>query len=271
MRNKLLLLALGFIIVLFSCGRPDKTNIKVVGSTTVFPIALVCAVDYMNLNPDINVRVRGGGSGAGLKSLIRGECDIATTSRIAKESEKKAAMDKGVKLMTKMIAMDGIVIVVHPSNPVNKLNIAQLRDIYNGKIKNWSGVGGANIPIKMYSRTTVSGTYEMVKEMVMEGDDFRNDATILHSNNEIMQAVQDAPAGIGYIGIGFLQKGVKPLKIDGVLPTKDSVKTGSYVLSRGLYLYTNGKPKGTIEDFIDYVVSDEGQKKVERVGYIRIY
>ncbi len=271
MKNKLLLLLLGLVMVIFSCGRPDKTNIKVVGSTTVFPIALVCAVDYMNMNPDINVRVRGGGSGIGLKSLMKGDCDIATTSRVATEKEKEDAGEKGVKLMTKMIAMDGIVIIVHPSNRVNQLTLDQLRDIFHGRINNWSEAGGPAAPIKVYSRTTVSGTYEMVREMVLEGDDFRKDATILHSNNEILQAVQDAPYGIGYIGIGFLENSVKALPINGVLPTKESVKTGSYVLSRGLYLYTNGKPKGTVEDLIDYIVTEEGQKKVERVGYIRIY
>lgn len=259
-------LVLSGVGVALSAGK----SINVVGSTTVLPIAQACAERFMDLNPGVNVSVKGGGSGVGIAALIDGNCDIANSSRAMKSEEVKKAKDKGVNPVEHIIAKDAIAIVVHPSNPVSALTVEQVRDIYSGKISNWKELGGKDRKIVVVSRDSASGTYEAFHELVLRGEKLRSDALLLASNQAVAQTVAQTEDAIGYVGLGYLSPRVKVLKIDGVLPSKETVMDGSYKISRPLFMYTNGEPTGVVKDFIDFVLSPEGQRIVEEQGFVAV-
>ena len=161
--------------------------------------------------------------------------------------------------------------VVHPGNPVNKLTIEQVRDIYTGKITNWKELGGPDQAIVVISRDTNSGTYESFETLVLKSEKIAATAEYVGSNGAIRQRVQTTPAAIGYVGMAFLE-GVKALEINGILPTAETVTSAKYPVSRPLYLYTNGKPKaGThLYNFVMLYATPEGRKIVEDVGFVPV-
>ncbi len=236
----------------------------------VLPIAQKVAEIFMKKNPDVKVYVSGSGSGTGLKALIDGTTHIATSSREAKEKELKSAKEKGVTLTAHKIALDGIVPIVHPSMKIDNLTTGQLRDIYNGKIKSWKEVGGPNRPISVVSRDTSSGTYEVWEEKILRGDKVRPDALLVASNGQAVQAVANNRYALGYIGVGYIDKSIKMLKVNGKSVTTESIRDGSWPIARPLFMYTNGKPSGVIARFIEFVLSKEGQKIVNEVKYVSI-
>jgi len=246
----------------------EKKRIVIQGSTTVLPIAQKCAEVFMQKHPQANISVRGGGSGTGIAALIDGICDIADSSRPMKDKEIKKALEKGVNPVAHVIAMDGIAVIVHPSNPVNELTLTQLKDIYTGKISNWSELGGKNQKIVVISRDVASGTFECFKKLVLKKERVRPDALLQASNAAVLSVVKRTEGAIGYVGLGYLSSEVKALKIEGVFPSEDTVLKGTYPISRPLFMYTNGKPKGLVKDFIDFVLSKEGQKIVKEQGFV---
>lgn len=241
-------------------------SIKVKGSTTVLPIAQAAAEAWMEAHPRDSIIVEGGGSGVGIAALIDGTCDIANSSRTLKEEEKQ----KG--LISHEIALDAVCVVVHQSNPVGELTLEQVRRIFKGEITNWSEVGGPNLEIVVYTRESTSGTYETFESKVMARENITLRALTKSSNGEMVQAISGNPNGIGYVGIGYLAqaRGVKALKINGVTPTPETVRNGTYPISRFLYMITKGQPEGLAKDFIDFVRSPEGQKIVEEQGFVRL-
>lgn len=248
----------------------QSKSVNVVGSTTVFPIAQACAEKFMDVKKDVNVSVKGGGSGVGIAALIDGTCDIAMSSRAMKKEEIEKAKARGVNPVEHMIARDGLAIVVHPSNPVKALTVAQVRDIYSGKINNWKEVGGKDVKIVVVSRDTASGTYGSFHELVLKDEKLRGDALLLASNKAVAEAVAQTEGAIGYIGLGYVTDKVKTLEIEGVKPTMETVVNGTYKLSRPLFLYTNGEPKGAVKDFIDFILSPQGQKIVKDEGFVPV-
>jgi phosphate transport system substrate-binding protein len=168
------------------------------------------------------------------------------------------------------VALDGIIPVVHPSMKINDITLEQLRDIYNGKIKSWKELGGPNRPISVVSRDTSSGTYEVWEEKILKGDRVRPDALLVASNGQAVQTVAQNKYAIGYIGIGYLEKIVKILKVNGKTASPGSVRDGSWPIARPLFMYTNGKPSGVKAKFIDFMLSKEGQKIVNEVRYVSI-
>ncbi len=247
-----------------------KKTLTLTGSTTVLPIAQLCAEKFMEQHPDVDISVRGGGSGVGIAALIDGTCDIAMASRPMKTKELKSARSKGINPVATVIARDGIAIIVHPSNPLSEITMAQLRDIYTGKISNWKDVGGKSGRIVVISRDVASGTFEVFKKLVLKGAKTRADALMLASNKAVATTVEKTPGAIGYVGLGYVSSKVKALTVDGVKPTKKTVASGEYKLSRPLYFYTDGKPKGLAKEFIDFVLSPEGQKIVEEAGFVPV-
>jgi phosphate transport system substrate-binding protein len=247
-----------------------KKNITMAGSTTVLPIAQRCAEAFMDINPKINISVRGGGSGVGITALINKSVDIGLSSRTIKDKELLNAKQKGVNPKGTVIALDGLAVIVHPNNPVNEISIKTLKDIYTGKIKNWKVLGGPDKEIVVVSRDVASGTFEVFKERVLGGEKTREDALMLASNKAVEGTVKETPSAIGYVGIGYLSNDVKALKIEGVPPSVKTVKDGSYKLKRELYFYTNGTPKGLVKEFIDFVLSAQGQKLVTEVGFVPV-
>ncbi|MEO0072098.1 MAG: phosphate ABC transporter substrate-binding protein [candidate division WOR-3 bacterium] len=245
-----------------------KKTITIAGSTTVLPIAQKCAEAYMDITPKVNISIRGGGSGVGIAALISKTVDIANSSRPIKDKELNTARQKGVNPYGTVIALDGIAVVVHPQNPVNEISLKVLKDIYTGKITNWKALGGPDQEIVVISRDVASGTFEVFKEKVLGGEKVKDDALMLASNKAVATAVKDTRGAIGYIGLGYLTEDVKVLKVEGILPNAEAVRNGKYKIARPLYMYTNGAPKGLVKDFIDFILSPNGQKLVADAGFI---
>jgi phosphate transport system substrate-binding protein len=247
----------------------DAKKIVVDGSTTVGPIAKAFAEYYMGKYPDVNITVSESGSGNGAKSLVNAACDVATMSRAMKNSELKAAQDAGVLPIEHIVAMDGIVLIVHPSNPIANVTIEQIRDVYTGKIKNWKDLGGPDRPIVVISRDTNSGTYETFETLVMNKEKISDTVEYVGSNGAIRQRVMSTEGAIGYVGLAFTE-GVKPLTTNGIEATPESINDKTYPISRPLYMYTNGRPKkGTpLFDFIELATTPEGKKIVEATGFV---
>ena len=247
----------------------DAKKIVVDGSTTVGPIAKAFAEYYMKAHPDVNIIVSESGSGNGAKSLINGACDVADMSREAKEKEVAAAKEKGRKFTEHVVAMDGIAVAVHPSNPVGGLTKDQVSDIYSGKLTNWKDVGGPDLKIVIISRDTNSGTYECFQELVLKKEHVSAGAEYANSNGAIRQRVLSTPAAVGYVGLAFVE-GVKALKIDGVEATADNVVAKKYPIARPLFMYTDGEPvAGTpLADFVGLGKTADGKKIVGEQGYV---
>ena len=251
-------------------ARKKENALTLVGSTTVLPIAQLAAERFMEIHPEADISVRGGGSGVGIAALIDGTCDIANASRPMKTKELKKARAKGINPFETVIARDGIAVVVHPSNPITSITTEKLKAIYAGEISNWRDLGGKLGPIVVISRDVASGTFEVFKKLVLKGGKTREDALMLASNKAVATTVAQTPSAIGYIGIGYLSSKVKALKVDGVMPNAETVRSGEYKLTRPLYMYTNGKPKGLAAMFINFILSSEGSKIVKEAGYIPV-
>ena len=242
------------------------------GSTTVGPVAKAFAEYYMSMNPGVNITISESGSGNGAKSLMNGACDIANMSRFVKDKEFTAMVDKGIKPVVHVVALDGIAMIVHPANPVGKLTVDQVRRIYQGKISNWRQLGGPNVDITMVSRDTNSGTYETFHKLVMKKERIAEGTEYVGSNGAARSRVQSTRAAIAYVGLGFVDHSVKPLELDGVLPTPRTIATGDYPVARPLYMVTNGYPKmGThLYKFITLYLTQKGQEIVEGIGFIPV-
>jgi phosphate transport system substrate-binding protein len=241
------------------------------GSTTIGPIAKAFAEYYMGRHPEVDITVSESGSGNGAKSLINAACDVATMSRPMKNSERKAAQDAGILPIEHIVAMDGIAIVVHPSNPVAGLTIEQIRDIYTGKIANWKELGGPDQPVVVISRDTNSGTYETFETLVMNKEKLTGGAEYVGSNGAIRQRVMTTPAAIGYVGLAF-REGVKTVTVNGIEVSAETVVNKTYPVARPLYMYTNGRPKegAPLFDFVNLYATPEGKRIIEDTGFVPV-
>jgi phosphate transport system substrate-binding protein len=248
----------------------EKRALQIEGSTTVGPIAKAFAAEFMKLYPNLSVTVKETGSGDGAAALIDGRCDIATLSRFMKPAEYQKAIEKGVLPCCHTIALDGVCVIVHPSNPVKGLTRAQIRDIYNGKTTNWKDLGGADQPIVVVSRDTSSGTYEVFNEKVMVKDKMFDKVEYVNSTQAALARVEPTPGAVAYIGIGYVNDKVRPLVVDGITPSRKTVTSGLYPISRPLFLFTNGYPEmGSIAyTFCEFFLTEKGQELIEAAGYV---
>lgn len=246
-------------------------SIVIKGSTTVLPIAQKAAEEFMKMTSGVNISVSGGGSGNGIKAIIDGTTDIADSSRFIKDKEIELAMQKTVLPVPHRVAMDCVVPVVHPSNPLVNIEIGRLKDIYTGRITRWKELGGQDKPIVVISRDTSSGTYEVWHEEVLKKEKVTPKALLQASNGAVAQAVAKNKYAIGYVGIGYLNKDVKALKVDHVDASATTALNGTYPVSRALFMFTNGWPKGDVMSFINFVVSPAGQRIVQEEGYVPLY
>ncbi|OGV66365.1 MAG: phosphate-binding protein [Lentisphaerae bacterium RIFOXYC12_FULL_60_16] len=244
-------------------------KIVIDGSTTVGPIAKAFAEYYMGKNPSVNISVSESGSGNGAKSLVNNACDVATMSRPMKAKEKKAAEGAGILPVEHIVAMDGIAVIVHPSNPVADLTVDKLRAIYTGTVKNWKELGGPDADIVVISRDTNSGTYETFETLVMKKEKMAGKTEYVGSNGASRQRVTTTPAAIAYVGLAFTE-GVKAITVDQVVANHETVLNGKYVLARPLYMYTNGRVSDTthVGRFLNLYRTAEGRRMIEDVGYV---
>jgi phosphate binding protein len=274
MRKSYAVLALTAVVALGATVLlAQQTNITVKGSDTMVILGQRWAETYMSKKPGVTIQVTGGGSGTGIAALINGTTTIAESSRSMKDAEKQNVKAKqGKDVLELPVAVDGLAVYVHEKNPISELSIPQIRGIYTGAIRNWKEVGGPDARIILYSRENNSGTYVYFKEEVLANADFFPTAQTLPGTAAVINAVSKDPRGIGYGGIAY-GKGIKHLRVKkdasspAVEPTMENVLDGSYPISRPLFWYTAGQPTGHVRDFVEWVVSPEGQKVVENVGY----
>jgi phosphate transport system substrate-binding protein len=258
---------------------PVARTIENKGSDTLVNLALAWAEAYMSLHPDARISVTGGGSGTGIAALINGTVSIANASREMKPEEIAAAKANGITPVEVVVARDAIAVVVNPSNPVSKLTLQQISDIYTGKITNWQEVGGEDRPIVLLSRESNSGTYVYFLENVIRLGKpssllFSPDTLLMPSSEGISTEVRQNPNTIGYDGLGYVTPDQKMIAVAAdsagpyVLPSVKTVNDGSYPIARPLYMYTAGQPSGPVKAYLDWVLGDDGQASVLKLGFV---
>jgi phosphate transport system substrate-binding protein len=253
-----------------------EEKITVKGSDTMVILAQRWAEKYMVAHPDVSIQVTGGGSGTGISALINGTTDICNASRPMKPSERDKLKQRfgtlGVEIKS---ARDGLSVYINEENPVFELSLQQLRDIYTAKITNWKQLGGPNEKIILYGRENNSGTYVYFKDNVLMGDDYASGMQSMPGTAGVVNAVAKDKFGIGYGGAAY-GKGIKEVKVKadastpGYAPTLENIKAGTYPISRFLFMYVKNRPTGAMKAYIDWILSDEGQKIVSDVGYFPI-
>ncbi|MHB1254918.1 MAG: PstS family phosphate ABC transporter substrate-binding protein [Dethiobacteraceae bacterium] len=291
-------LVLAFLVVglLSGCGRgnqvqppigngnvtPDPAeqmpsgSYQISGSDSEVNVVQSLVEAFYEINPNVEFSVTGGGSGVGISALIAGETDVANSSRPMSTSEIESARANGVEPTPIVFAMDGLAVIIHADNQVENLTVEQVGKIFAGEITNWSEVGGANTPISLYGRQSNSGTYVFFRERVVKGD-YSPAKKNMNGNSQIVEGVRADVSGIGYVAMGFIQgttgiKAVALAETDAgpfVTPTDfEKVKAGEYVLTRPLYQYYSGQPTGALLQFLEFVLSAEGQLIVEEAGFL---
>ena len=250
------------------------------GSDTMVNLALAWAERYREIDPKVSIAVTGGGSGTGIAALINGTVDIANASRSMKEDEIAAARANGIDPVEFTVAIDALAVIVHPDNPVSKLTIDQLSDIFTGRIVNWKAVGGNDASIILLSRETNSGTHVYFLEEVIRKSDqdnkdiFAPQTLLMPSSVGITSELRRNPNAIGYDGLGYVTEHEKMIGVARdraspyVLPAVETGADGSYPIARELYIYTAGKPDGVIADYLDWIKGPEGQAIVAELGFV---
>ena len=250
-----------------------ETTITVKGSDTLVRLGQRWAEEYMKQNPDIVIQVSGGGSGTGIAALLNGTTDICEASRDMKDKEYKQAAEKGMKIYRVSVALDGIAVFLNEKNPVNELSFAQLKGIYTGAITNWKEVGGPDARIILYGRENNSGTYAFFKEHVLSEEDYSDYTQTLPGTAAVVNAVSKDVNGIGYGGIAWAT-GVKYASVrrdddsPAIAPLTDNITNGTYPISRQLYWFFDGAPKGEIKKLVNWALSQKGQEIAEKIDYV---
>jgi phosphate transport system substrate-binding protein len=251
-------------------------TITIKGSDTMVILGQRWAEVYMSQNPGVVIQVTGGGSGVGIAALINGSTEVCESSRPIKSSEIEKLKERfnttGVELP---VARDGLAVYLNDQSKVVELTLEQLKDIYTGKIANWKELGGDDAKIVLYGRENSSGTYVYFKDNVLTGADFASQTQTLPGTAAIVNAISKDKYGIGYGGAAYA-KGVKYCKVKkdnqtpGYEPTLENVKSGKYPISRYLYWYVRNKPTGELKKLVDFVLSEQGQQIVSKVGYFPV-
>jgi len=244
---------------MFSCTQ-RRGGIIIAGSTSVQPFIEKVAEHFMEKHPEITINVQGGGSTAGIQATFNRTCNIGTSSRNLRVDER------ALKIV--LIAVDGIAVIVHQSNPVEDLGLEEIRGIFSGKIRNWNELGGTDEEIIPVTREEGSGTRASFEGMLM-GNVVISDACLVQdSNGAVREIIATTPQGIGYISVGLVDEREKALAIDGVKPTLANLITRKYNFTRPFLLLLLEEPKGDMKKFIDYVLSEEGQNILKMDGLI---
>jgi phosphate transport system substrate-binding protein len=262
------------LVVVTGCGKSDagkdageqtsdklSGTLTIAGSTSVQPFSEVLAEEFQAKNPGVKVNVQGGGSSQGVEAAVSGAAEIGSLSRDLKDEEKAKA-----NLVVTPIAVDGVAVVVNPANKISTLTTEDVKNIYIGNIKNWKELGGNDAPITVISREEGSGTRDAFSEKALNKEDIVKDAIIQNSTGAVRTTVAGDKNAIGYISLASVNKDVKALDLEGVKATEENVKNGSYKLQRPFIYITNGDPQGLAKAFIDFVLSEEGQKIIVEEG-----
>lgn len=292
LRTRITLLLLLLVVSLTGCGEAIDPNepqgfIQTKGSDTIVNAMQEVSEEFMQKYPHVFVAVTGGGSGVGIASLINQTTEIATASREMKGKEIEMAEKRGVHPNEIVVAYDGVAVIVHHDNPLDRLSIQNLHDIFTGKITNWKGLGGPDVPIVTLSREVSSGTHMYFKEVVVQlekkgsTEEFSKETLLLTSSQAIVEEVANNLGAVGYLGMGYLSDRTKSVLVgkqpatgtanDGFYPpTVENVVDKTYPLSRPLYLYTNGQPEGVVKLFVDFALGPVGQTQFMESGFVPI-
>jgi phosphate transport system substrate-binding protein len=246
----------------------QRPTLRISGSSTLLPVAGRVAEVYLTDRPDLMLTLAGSGTGEGIRSLIDGNCDIADASRDLKPEESERAGREGVRLIRHVVALDCLAVIVHPSNPVGDLTMAQLKGVYDGSISNWSQVGGPDMAIVAINRDSSSGTFEMWIEKVLGGARHRRDVQVQSSSGGVAYAVAGNRHAVGYVSLGFLSEEVKTLAVDGALPSKETALSGRYPIVRDLYMFVREDQRPEVGKFLDFMLSERGRDLVEGEGFL---
>lgn len=249
----------------------EVAKISIKGSDSMLKLTENLAEEYMRLNPGISIYVYGGGTSEGVKALIRNEIDICTASRNLKPDEAKALADYyGSIGLIYLVAKDALSIYTNNTNPVKDLTVQELKDIFSCKILNWKEVGGRDQLILKVTRNPNSGTYLYFKEHILEGDEFCKEAIVKSTTNGVIDYIESNENAIGYGGMGY-GNDVTHIKINGIQPSEKNAQNDTYPITRYLHFFTTQIPKGAVKDFIDWVLSPDGQRIVEQSGFIPLW
>jgi len=260
----------------------SKATIQNKGSDTMVNLAQAWAEEYKKVSPDVDVEVSGGGSGVGIAALEKGTIDIANASRNMKPEEiETAKRNTGKEPKEFIVGYDALAIYVHKENPLNEITLDQLAQIYaeGGTITKWTDLG-VQIPgtsdqdIVRVSRQSSSGTYEFLREHVLHNKDYKLGSRDMNGSKEVVELVASTPTAIGYSGMGYATPAVKMLKVKKTAndpayePSVANTLAKTYPIARSLQVYTLGEPQGAVKRYVDWMMSDAGQKVVEASGYV---
>jgi phosphate transport system substrate-binding protein len=267
---KKLIIALALVSAGALVARAETLVIK--GSDTLgAKLVPQLSEEFKAQHPDVTFNIAAEGSTTGIAAIIDGTAQIGMASRPTKPEEVAAAKAKGVNFKETIVAWDGIAVIVNSANPVKSLTKKQVEQIFTGDIADWSGAGGSGGKLSVYTRNTSSGTYSEFKELAMKKRDYAPDSQKMAGNEQIASEVAKNPNGVGYVGLAYTKaSGIKVVAIDGATPSKESVVGKAYPYARPTFYYTNGEPKGAAKQFVDFTLSDAGQKIVEQVGFVPI-
>jgi len=263
-RHRFACLALALGVVLSPSCRPGGSSktLTLAGSTSVQPFADKWAEVFMARHPGFVVNVQGGGSSAGIQACKSGACDIGMSSRELKPDEKD--------LTEIVVARDGLAVVVHPTNPVRGLKIAEVQQIFSGDLLDWRPLGGPDRPITVVTREEGSGTRGAFQEMVMGKVRIFRGAITEDSNGTVREIVARDPAAIGFLSLGLVNDQVRALALDGAAANDANIRNKSYRLVRPFLFLNRGEPTGLARQFVDFVLSDEGQALIAKEGLLAI-
>lgn len=266
-KYKITILSLIIIIItlfmIFTPGIAKHENIAVVGSSSVQPVAEKLSEEYTQQHPTYKITVQGGGSTMGLNSIKKNSAQIGTYS---------TTLDDNPEIKQTKIATDAIAIITNTKNNLDDLTQQQIQDIFTGKITNWKQVGGEDAQIHVITREAGSGTRDAIEKLLMNNTNFKSDAIVQSSTGSLIKTVESDPNAIGYASLSDLKKdnNVKQLKVNGITPTPETIKNQKYIIQRPFLLLTNSTPSNSTQQFINWILSDDGQEIVKQEGLIPI-
>ena len=275
-----IMMAAGLLLAGTAYAKGNEGSIQIKGSDTMVNLSQAWAEEFMAENPNVSIAVTGGGSGTGIAALINGTTNIANASRPIKKKEIDDAQKAGYYPEEFKAAIDALAVIVNPANPVKELTFDQLSGIFTGKITNWNEVGGKDQKILVLSRDRNSGTHVYFLENVLRKgnasgpEEFAPSTLMLPSSEAIINETSQSESAIGYDGLGYITPKVKTIAVaktkEGPLvqPSKEAAMDHTYPVWRYLYMYTGFKPKGQVKAFIDFVLSEKGQKIVDAMDFV---
>ena len=243
----------------------EKGSLKISGGTAHIPVMEAVAKRITQAYPDVRISIAGGGSGVGIQQVGEGLVNIGNSGRAPTQEEITRYDLKLFKW-----AIDGVGVVVNPHNTIKNLSQDQLKAIYSGRAKNWKELGGDDHAITVYTRDEASGTREVFWEKALGKADITTKANFVVSNGAMKTAVANDPHAIGYVSVGHMDETIAAVALNDVIPSLETVRNGTYPISRGLFSNTRGEPTGLTKKFIDYLFSKEGQALAAEKGFIPV-